>query len=228
MLDRLRIPGLGGWGDDPLWASFYHFMVSKPAIGKLLWRVGLGSDLDRLYRASGELAHLPAGATVLDIPCGGGVALHGLMPGQGLNYTAADISETMLRRTMQVATELGVADQVTPQVADVNELPFADDSFDMVVSFTGIHCFPDPQRAVAEIVRVLRPGGMLIGSSLRADAGVRGQVALRIGRAAGLLGPSATQAQLQQWLREAGCEQIEFRRSGEMSYFRCLKAATAG
>ena len=48
MLDRLRIPGLGGWHEDPLWASVYDWTVEHPRVGGPLWRAGIGSDLDAL------------------------------------------------------------------------------------------------------------------------------------------------------------------------------------
>ena len=105
MLDRLRIPGLGGWGDDPLWATFYDWTVEHPQTGGLLWKVGIGSDLRRLYSAAAEIGRQPAGSSVLDVPVGGGVALRGLRPGQGVRYVAADISQAMLDRTMRVARE---------------------------------------------------------------------------------------------------------------------------
>ena len=72
------------------------------------------------------------------------------------------------------------------------DLPFEDGSFDLVVSFTGLHCFPDPHAAVAEIARVLRPGGVLTGSALLNDSGLRYEPLRRAGRVAGLLGPGCT------------------------------------
>ena len=155
MLERLRIPGLGGWGEDPLWATFYDWTVEHPQAGGMLWRAGIGSDLRRLYAAAAEIGRQPAGSSVLDVPCGGGVALRGLRTGQGVRYVAADISRTMLERTMAVATRRQVAAQVEPVLADVAALPFADAEFDLVVSFTGLHCFPDPHQAVREMGRVL-------------------------------------------------------------------------
>lgn len=45
--------------------------------------------------------------------------------------------------------------------ADVQQLPFADDSFDAVISHDFIHCIPTPSTIVAELLRVLRPGGVI-------------------------------------------------------------------
>ena len=91
-----KVPGLGGWSDDPLWASFYDWTVEHPRTGGLVWRAGIQSDLRLLYRAAAEIGRQPAGARILDVPCGGGVALRGLRPGQDVEYVAADIAPEML------------------------------------------------------------------------------------------------------------------------------------
>ena len=67
----------GGWGADPLWGVVYDFMVEHPVVGRPAWALGLQSDLRRLYAVCDEISELPAGARVLDLPCGGGVALQG-------------------------------------------------------------------------------------------------------------------------------------------------------
>ena len=56
---------------------------------------------------------------------------------------------------LDAARRRGWPSQVVPRIADVGALPFADGEFDLVVTFTGLHCFPDPRRAVAELARVL-------------------------------------------------------------------------
>ncbi|GAA3516979.1 class I SAM-dependent methyltransferase [Nocardioides daeguensis] len=220
-----HLPGLGGWSEDPLWASFYDWTVEHPNAGGAVWRVGINSDLRRLYRAADEIGRQPAGSRILDIPCGGGVALRGLRPGQGVEYVAADIAQTMLDRTTRAAARRGVADQVQPRIADVGDLPFADDSFDLVVTFTGLHCFPDPRRAVVEVARVLRPGGVLTGSALLNDTGLRFGPLRRAGRVAGLLGPGCTSTDLQTWLAEEGIADVVVERSGALAYFRGVKRA---
>jgi ubiquinone/menaquinone biosynthesis C-methylase UbiE len=228
MLDKLRLPGLGGWSEDPLWASFYDWSVEHPRAGGAFWRLGIGSDLRRLYDAAAEIGRQPAGSAVLDIPCGGGVALRGLRPGQGVRYVAADISPTMLERTMAAARERGVAEQVEPQVADVGALPFGDGEFDLVVSFTGLHCFPDPHRAVLEIGRVTHAGGVVTGSALLntpplSPGGLRTLPIRQLGRLSGLLGPSATRDEVRDWLAEAGFVDVTLEMSGAMGYFRARK-----
>ncbi|MDP3893765.1 class I SAM-dependent methyltransferase [Nocardioides sp.] len=219
----VQVPGLGGWSEDPAWASVYDWTVEHPRAGGLLWRLGVGSSLPMLYAASDEIGGQPAGARVLDIPSGGGVALRGLRPGQGVDYVAADISPAMLDRTMAAARHRGVADQVTPQVADVGDLPFDDASFDLVVSFTGLHCFPDPRRAVAEMTRVLRPGATITGSALCTDTGVRYEPMRRVGRAAGLIGPACATSDIVAWLDERGLREVTLQVSGAIAYFRAVR-----
>ena len=223
MLDRLRIPGLGGWSDDPLWGRFYDWTVEHPQAGGALWKAGIGSDLQRLYAAATEIGRQPAGSSVLDVPTGGGVALRGLRPGQGIRYVAADISQAMLDRTMVVARERHVVAQVEPVLADVGSLPFADGEFDLVVSFTGLHCFPDPHLAVQEMTRVLHPGGVLTGSAVLNDTGLRYAPVRRVGRLAGLLGPGARTTEVRAWLAEAGLEEVTLELSGAIGYFRGRK-----
>jgi SAM-dependent methyltransferase len=220
----MQLPGFGGWHEDPLWASFYDWTVEHPRIGGTLWRVGIGSELSLLYDAADEIGRQPAGARILDVPCGGGVALRGLRPGQQVSYVAADIAREMLERTMDAARGRGVEEQVEVRVADVATLPFPDGEFDLVVSFTGLHCFPDPRRAVTEMVRVLRPGGVLSGSAVLTDTGLRFEPMRRIGRAANLLGPSCSGAELQSWLEDLGIADLTLQTSGAICYFRGVRS----
>lgn len=215
-----RVPGVGGWDDDPAWATVYDWMVEHPRVGVPLWRLGANTDLRLLYRSAAEIGTLPAGSRVLDIPSGGGVALRGLRAGQGLDYVAADIAPTMLERTMDAARARGVADQVRARVADVGALPFADATFDLVVTFTGLHCFPDPHRAVVEMARVLRPGGAITGSALLADSGPLLAPLRHGGRLSGLLGPMCTAEEITTWFAEQGLVDVRLRRSGALGYFR--------
>lgn len=210
------------WRGNHPWAVVYDFVVERSALGGVLWRVGMASDIGRLYRAAEAIGDLPDGAAVLDVPCGGGVALRGVRSGQDVRYVAADIAPAMLERTRREAERRGV--EVEPREADVGALPFADGEFDLVVSFTGLHCFPDPERAVGELARVTKPGGRLTGSALLTDSGLRFEPMRRVGRAAGLLGPSGSRADLERWLGAAGYEDVRVDRSGGMSYFTGRRA----
>jgi ubiquinone/menaquinone biosynthesis C-methylase UbiE len=74
--------------------------------------------------------------------------------------TATDISPGMLRRLEATAEGLGL-DRVTTVATEAEQLPFEDESFDLVFGHAVLHHIPDLDRAFAEFRRVLRPGGTL-------------------------------------------------------------------
>jgi len=113
---------------------------------------------------------------------------------------------------------------VTTVEADVGALPFPDASYDLVVTFTGLHCFPDPALALTEMVRVLRPGGVLTGSAFLNDTGLRYEPARRIGRATHLLGPGCTGEQVTAWLSGLDVHDVTVRTSGALGYFRGVRS----
>jgi ubiquinone/menaquinone biosynthesis C-methylase UbiE len=210
------------WRDDHPWATVYDFIIEREPIAAVAWGVAMGSDVRLLYAAAAEIGRLPEGATVLDVPCGGGVALRGLRSGQPVRFVAADISAAMLQRTAANARARHLRGVEYVQT-DVEHLPFGDGAVDLCVSFTGLHCFPDPEAAVHEIARVLRPGGVLTGSAFLNDTGLRYDPIRRLGRAGGLLGRSATRAELRRWLGAAGLERATLRTSGALVYFRAVR-----
>ncbi|MBZ5734839.1 class I SAM-dependent methyltransferase [Nocardioides sp. TRM66260-LWL] len=161
---------------------------------------------------------MPDGGRVLDVPCGGGVALRGLRPDQDLSYVAADLDPRMLERTAASARRRGLGHLVRTERADVTDLPFEDDSFDLVLSLTGLHCFPDPQRAVEEMARVLRPGGGVVGSAVLEDAGLRFAGLRAAGRLSGLIGPGCTSGEVRTWFARGGVD-VEVELSGAFGYF---------
>ena len=103
---------------------------------------------------------IPAGATVIDIGCGAGTDLLLAARRVGANgrATGIDITEAMRDRAMQGASECGL-DHVDVCSGDATRLPADDRSVDVVISNGVINLVPEKQRAVAEIARVLKPGG---------------------------------------------------------------------
>src|SRR5882724_10343569 len=76
------------------------------------------------------------------------------------NATCTDISPGMLTTLAANAGRLEL--EVTPAVADAEALPFADESFDLVLGHAVLHHLPDLQQAFAEFARVLAPGGSVL------------------------------------------------------------------
>jgi SAM-dependent methyltransferase len=198
--------------------ALYDFGVRRrwlavPA-GWLLW----GTDVRHLDRAIGGLADLPGGSSVLDVPCGGGIALRGLAPGRHVRYVGADISPAMLVRTRRLACgRRGIAVELAE--ADIAHLPFATGRFDVCLCLNGLHCLPDPARAVRELARCLRPGGRLVGDMVVSGAGVRQDLAAAALRRLGLFGPGGTAADLGRWLAAADLRVDRILRSGAVVHF---------
>jgi SAM-dependent methyltransferase len=113
---------------------------------------------------------LKPGDRVLDIGCGPAwfwAASQGHFPAD-LHLTLADQSEGMVREAVERCTPLGFA-SVAGVLADVSALPFADGSFDTVIAMHMLYHVPDQAKAVAELHRVLKPGGMLAVTNNGAD-----------------------------------------------------------
>lgn len=99
---------------------------------------------------------LTPGQAVLDVGAGsGGAAL--AMAQQGLRVTAIDASAGMVERIQKRASERGLA--VDARTMDGHALQFSDGSFDGALSVLGVILFPDARLGLAEMRRVVRPGG---------------------------------------------------------------------
>jgi SAM-dependent methyltransferase len=103
-------------------------------------------------------AHLVAGRTVLDIACGEGYG-SALLSRSAAHVTGADVAASTLERAWRKYAELS---NLAFRSADCSALPFADASFDVVVSFETIEHIAAQETFVAEVRRVLRPGGVLV------------------------------------------------------------------
>ena len=100
------------------------------------------------------------GERVLELACGaGGLALAAApLVGPGGEVVASDVSPEMTAIAAARARAAGL-DQVTPRVLDLQAIDEPDAAYDVVLCREGLMFAPDPTRAVAEIRRVLRPGG---------------------------------------------------------------------
>jgi SAM-dependent methyltransferase len=174
-----------------------------------------------MYEEIRAIGVLPAGSAVLDVPCGGGLALRGMRPKQDLRYVAADISPVMLSRTRRLAARLGRTVEVAN--ADLMRLPFEDNEFDLCVCFNGLHCVADPARAVREIARCLKNGGRVVGDTLVRGAGLRQDLALAAFRRFGLFGPGRTLDDVEEWLTGAGLRIDRLTSSGAVAHFAATR-----
>ncbi len=117
-----------------------------------------------------HLAQIPKGSRVLDVGCGGG--RHAAMIGDerpDLEIVGLDLSPGQVARAVTRAERFH--GRLTFVEGSALELPFDDDSFDVVTSFASIKHWPDPRQGIEEAVRVLKPGGLLL--IVEADRGCR-------------------------------------------------------
>lgn len=107
-----------------------------------------------------ELAQTQADWHVLDVGTGTGHTAFALAPHVAY-VIATDITPEMLAEGERLQTQNGIAN-VEFRQADVHRLPFADASFDLVTCRRAAHHFANIQTAVAEMARVLKPGGRMV------------------------------------------------------------------
>jgi SAM-dependent methyltransferase len=196
--------------DGPL-AGVYDFYMRHERLSRVWARLAWGSDVRHYYASMVTIGEVPDGGTIVDCPVGSGVALRGLRPGQRVRYLGFDLSKGMLYRARREAVRRGL-DQVELAVADATDLPVTDDSADLFLSYFGLHCFPDPRAAIAEAVRVLKPGGRLVGASI--VTGRRPLDRVRVRPNTGLLGPVGSEGDLRRWLEDAGVRKLRLDRRG--------------
>ncbi|WP_329258030.1 class I SAM-dependent methyltransferase [Actinoallomurus sp. NBC_01490] len=209
------------WRRGRLVPVVYDFAVEREPIARLGGRLLWGADMRVFYDTFAEAARLPPGTAVLDVPCGGGVAFRGVPRDAGLRYVAADLSRLMLGRARAEARRRGLDAAFAGVSAD--RLPFADGSFDRCHTYNGLHCLPDPAGALAEMARVLRPGGVLRGSAMVTGAGRRQDAFIAFLRARGDFGRPGSLANLRGWLDGAGLESAEVTATGALACFSAVK-----
>jgi ubiquinone/menaquinone biosynthesis C-methylase UbiE len=182
-----------------------------------------GIDATVLYTSMEAINQAGDGATILDVPCGGGVALRALRPDQHVRYIAVDVSEKMLERAKRRAKRRSL-NHVEFAVADMRNLPFPDGEADLVVCYSGLHMLEDPEPAVGELARCLKPGGELVGTTFLAEASRRQQALFELERRRGNPTPPRRD-DLRDWLHEAGIADVVIEPERGFAVFRGRKRA---
>lgn len=137
-------------------SDYWHDVYADPTLQGLVYRRRLQVVLDWTHRLG-----LAAGSPVLDAGCGAGHLAVALAQAS-LAVTASDSSPQMTEHCARSAAAAGLADRVTVVRADALGLPFADGQFALVCALGLLPWVSDAPGVVAELARVVAPGGRLI------------------------------------------------------------------
>jgi phosphatidylethanolamine/phosphatidyl-N-methylethanolamine N-methyltransferase len=139
------------------WAPVYDFVF--------------GPVFNRGRRAAIAAAE-DVGGRILEVGVGTGISLPGYSSDNRI--VGIDLSEAMLRKAQERVAELSLTNVEGLEVMDAEHLSFRDESFDVVVAHYVVSAVPNPEAALDEFARVLRPGGeIVIVSRVGAEAGAR-------------------------------------------------------
>ncbi|MGH9026663.1 MAG: class I SAM-dependent methyltransferase [Acidimicrobiia bacterium] len=105
---------------------------------------------------------------VLDVACGAAHAAEQVAP-HVRQVLGIDLTPALLEVAAARFAEAGI-DNVLLQEGNAAALPFVDASFDLVICRTAVHHFPEPEKPVAEMARVCRPGGRVVVADMVAPA----------------------------------------------------------
>ena len=177
LLERLfSIPSIR----KAIWRMWYPFLTQRLRSEEVLFLnyafetdppVGLKlEEADEVNRGCIQLYHHVAsqvdlkGKTVLEVSCGhGGGASWIMRTMQPAAYTGLDLNPTVIGFCQRRHALPGL----TFTQGDAQRLPFADASLDAVINVEASHCYPDFPGFLAEVARVLRPGGHFLYADFR-------------------------------------------------------------
>lgn len=151
---------VSGFYDDYIGGdSFFLKYLKKLALGI---DTGVADEYKKITRQM--LSQVQAGGVVLDMPAGTGLyTFEEYAERPDVLFVAAEYSPGMLDRARAKAVQFKAKNIVFVR-ADVGCLPFKTGAFDAVLCLNGIHSFPEKNRAISEMARVLKAGSSLSGS----------------------------------------------------------------
>jgi SAM-dependent methyltransferase len=146
------------WDANPLSAAAISFPLDSREYFETYDRLRERNESPEFSRRLHEYASF-ASKKVLDVGCGNGYVLSRYAQ-EGADVYGIDVTPTAIGLSERRFELLGL--EGTFVVASAEDMPFVDGTFDCVCSMGVVHHTPDTEKAVAEIFRVLKPGGRLI------------------------------------------------------------------
>jgi SAM-dependent methyltransferase len=156
-----------------VWGERLHAGLS-PEGGENIEAATLAAD-----RLLAGLAVPSAGETVLEIGCGFGLIARIFAEEHGCSVTAVDSEEWRLQRARALGKGIP---GLSFRRADAHQLPFAAATFDIVIAQEALGFTGDPEAAVSEAARVVKPDGRIVVSDFWTAADVDGEIGVLFGR----------------------------------------------
>ena len=131
-------------------------------VSNLVWKMDKNKDIEYQKLATSAIGR-DFGGKMLEVPVGTGVLTMPIYRKlTNADITCLDYSKEMMARAQNRAENMDIQNISFVQ-GDVGELPFENETFDLVLSMNGLHVFPDKDAAFSEIFRVLKKGGIFCG-----------------------------------------------------------------
>ncbi len=162
---------------------------------------------------------------MLDVPCGTGVFTKDVyLAHPKAQIECLDYSAEMIERFRKALSKSGSSSShISFMRGDVGALPYEDESFDLVVSMNGIQCFPEKDRALQEMKRVLKKGGLLIGSAYVKGVYTFSDLLVKIYDAKGIMMPPHESAVEFKLHLQNYFKLNKYQLLGSAAHFSCLK-----
>ena len=188
---------------------------------------GSASQVVECRREAARLtAGLPASAAVLEVAPGPGYQAVEMARAGAVRVTGLDISRTMVEIAAETAHQAGV--DVEFRRGDVSAMPFAAESFDLVVCQAAFKNFRQPRAALNEMHRVLRPGGRAVIQDMNREA-TRADVAREVkGMRLSRVNSFMTRLTLSTMLRRRAYSAARFERLVAHTAFGSCETHTSG
>ena len=196
------------------WAPIYDIVFGR------IFAAGRSAAIEAAERKGGR---------ILEVGVGTGISLPRYSPRMSL--VGVDISKTMLAKARRRVADLSLRNVEALEVMDAECLAFPDGSFDVVVAQYVVTAVPNPEAALTEFLRVVKPGGeIVLTSRLGADGGVRQLIEAALSPVVNRLGwrTEFPFSRYRAWVESAGKVRLVERRPlpplGHFSLIRFRKA----
>ncbi|MHA1301727.1 MAG: class I SAM-dependent methyltransferase [Candidatus Helarchaeota archaeon] len=118
-----------------------------------------------------ELRKLDLNGLLVDVGCGSGNLIIQIAENfKSLKLIGVDISDEMIELAKKKATEKGQIERIEFRIGTSENLPFSDNSVDIIISSLSLHHWSNPIKGFEEIIRVLKPNGIFLIFDFRRDS----------------------------------------------------------